>query len=125
MPLTVECVGPIVDRAADGKWKQPRLRDGAHLLAVVSFSTDQSQCSRIQRTLARLAGKSYRVLITTWASDVAGIERPENAITIRYVPRFDILTAAIAVSHGGHRTLTAALANEVPLACLPSPLIAD
>jgi UDP:flavonoid glycosyltransferase YjiC (YdhE family) len=126
VPSTFDYAGPMFDRGPDADWHAPWSPDDPRPLVVVSFSTDQDQRSRIQRTVAGLTGKRYRVLVTTSASDVTGIERPENVVFVRYVPHADVLPgAAVTVSHGGHGTLTASLAHGVPLVCLPSPLIAD
>jgi hypothetical protein len=53
---------------------------------------------------------------------VSGIEVPENAVVVRYVPHGEVLPAAAAtVTHAGHGTIAAALAHGVPLVCLPHP----
>lgn len=125
-----ECVyvGPIFERATPTDWRSPWRTGDPHALILVSFSTEGSfnQRSRIERTLAGLATLPVRVLVTSSGTDVRGIEAPDNAVVIDYIPHRDILPeVAVTVTHAGHGTIAASLTHGVPLVCLPNPLIAD
>jgi UDP:flavonoid glycosyltransferase YjiC (YdhE family) len=125
-PTTFDYVGPIFEKPPDSGWRAPWPPDDPRPLVVVSFPTGADQRTRIERTLAGLAGRPYRVLVTSSGSDVAGLEVPANAALVRYVPHAEVLPGAAAtVSHGGHGTVSASLACGVPLVLLPNPLIAD
>lgn len=128
LPPDFDYVGPIFERLPPSGWHALWPRDDPRPLILVSFSTGSwpPQRSRIERTLAGLAGKSYRVLVTTSGADVSGIEAPANADLVERVPHAEVLPgAAAAVTHAGHGTISASLAHGVPLVCLPNPLIAD
>jgi UDP:flavonoid glycosyltransferase YjiC (YdhE family) len=129
IPPACEYVGPVFERMPPSGWRAPWPRDDVRPLILASFSTTASQDpqgSRVRRTLAGLAGRPYRVLLTDGATDVSGIELPESAVVVRYVPHGEVLPAAAAtVTHAGHGMIAAALAHGVPLVCLPHPVIAD
>jgi UDP:flavonoid glycosyltransferase YjiC (YdhE family) len=129
MPPACEYVGPVLERVPPSGWRLPWPRDDQRPLILASFSTDASQDpegSRIRRTLAGLAGRPYRVLVTSSATDVSEIELPANTVILRHMPHAEVLpTAAATVTHAGHGTIVASLAHGVPLVCLPGSIIAD
>ena len=129
MPSEFAYVGPILETAASSSWRSPWPSDDERPLVLVSFSTypgSPPQASRIERTLTGLAAMACRVLVTSTLTDVSEIEVPDNAVIVEHAPHREILpeTAAM-VAHGGHGTITAALAHGVPLVCLPNARIAD
>jgi hypothetical protein len=125
LPPAFDYVGPVAERVPPSGWYAPWPRDDARPLVLVSFSTMPFQDpagSRIRRTLAGLAGRPWRVLVTTSSADVSGLAAPENAVVLRHVPHGEVLPGAAAtVTHGGHGTVAASLAHGVPLVCLPGP----
>jgi UDP:flavonoid glycosyltransferase YjiC (YdhE family) len=129
LPPAFDYVGPVAERVPPSGWYAPWPRDDARPLVLVSFSTMPFQDpagSRIRRTLAGLAGRPWRVLVTTSSADVSGLAAPENAVVLRHVPHGEVLPGAAAtVTHGGHGTVAASLAHGVPLVCLPVPYISD
>lgn len=125
MPASFEYVGPIFERVPASGWQSPWPDIDPRPLVLVSFSTYSlwDQSSRIQRTLAALADRPYRVLVTTGNVDRSVLAAPENAVLVPYVPHAEIMSqAAVCVAHAGHGTLMAALAAGVPLVCLPNPV---
>jgi UDP:flavonoid glycosyltransferase YjiC (YdhE family) len=128
MPPTCTYVGPIFERVSSSHWHVPWPPDDARPLVLVSFSTQEvpPQRSRIVRTLAALAHRPYRVLVVAGAAAITGVAVPENAVITRFVPHGEVLPhAAVVVTHAGHGTLAAALAQGIPLVCLPNPVVAD
>jgi UDP:flavonoid glycosyltransferase YjiC (YdhE family) len=124
VPASGTFVGPIFEHVSASGWRAPWPADDARPLVLVSFSTHPlwDQTSRMQRTLAALAGRPYRVLVATGNVDQSGLAAPENAALVPYVPHAEIMPqAAVCVTHAGHGTVTAALAAGVPLVCLPNP----
>lgn len=124
MPRSFDYVGPIFERATGSDWRSPWPENDPRPLALVSFSTTSNwdQTSRIQRTLAALGNGPYRVLVTTGQSDVSAIIAPTNAVLVPSAPHAAVMPhAGICVTHAGHGTIIAALANGVPLLCLPNP----
>jgi MGT family glycosyltransferase len=129
MPSGFAFVGPIFETVASSGWRSPWPSNDERPLVLASFSTyagSPPQTSRIDRTLKGLAALPYRVLVTSSTTDVSEIEVPDNAVIVQQAPHREILpeTAAM-VAHGGHGTITAALAHGVPLVCLPNARIAD
>ena len=124
VPPSFAYVGPVFERLPASGWHAPWPADDPRPLVLVSFSTGRAwdQRSRIQRTLEALAGRSYRVLITTGMADVTGLAVPENAVLVPQVPHGEIMAqASVMITHAGHGTVSAALAHGVPLVCLPNP----
>src|SRR5207247_1946897 len=118
MPPAFDYLGPIFERVPRSGWRAPWPVDDERPLVLVSFSTmptQDLQGSRIRRTLGGLAGKPYRVLVTSSGTDVSGIEVPENVTITRSVPHGEVLpSVAACVTHAGHGTIAACLAHGVP-----------
>ncbi|MHB1988566.1 MAG: glycosyltransferase [Acidimicrobiales bacterium] len=123
-PEEFHYLGPVFERTPASGWEPP-WGDDARPLVLVSFSSGsawQGQRSRLERTLAGLAGLGCRVLATVSEADVTGLGLPEGAVLVRHVPHLEVLPQVSAVvTHAGHGTVVAALAHGVPLVCLPRP----
>jgi UDP:flavonoid glycosyltransferase YjiC (YdhE family) len=114
VPPSFEYVGPVFPRVPPSGWRLPWPAADPRPLVLGSFSTTagQDQTSRIRLTLDALAGRNYRVLVTTGLADVAGLPVPANAVLVRHVPHGEVLPhAAAVVTHAGHGTVAAALAH--------------
>lgn len=124
IPASFDYVGPVFERMPASGWRSPWPADDPRPLVLVSFSTGRAwdQASRIRRTVAALADRDCRVLVTTGQADVAGIAVPANAALVGQVPHGEVMPqATVVVTHAGHGTVTTALAHGVPLVCLPNP----
>ena len=116
-------VGPVLDApqplVIDAA---PSIDDGPAPLVLVSFSTsDMGQAAVLQRVIDGLAEITARVLVTTGPSvDPSALRVPGNATVVGHVPHAAVLPkASIVVTHAGMGTVMAALAQGVPLVCMP------
>ncbi len=118
----VNWVGPIFEQASAAAWAPPG--PDHRPLVLVSFSSGPAwdQTSRIQRSLDGLAGYGVRVLATTGAVEPTALRWSDDSATVLpYLPHSAVLAhAAAVVTHAGHGTLTAALAQGLPVVCLPN-----
>ena len=120
VPANVRYCGPRLDDPAwTGEWSEPA---GEGPLVLVSLSTTtQGQDPMVRRVVRALGGMDVRGLVTTGPSfDAAGIAAPDNVTIVASAPHSAVLPRADAViTHAGHGTVIKALANGVPLLCLP------
>jgi UDP:flavonoid glycosyltransferase YjiC (YdhE family) len=74
-----------------------------------------------QRALDAVAGLPVRALLTAGpALDAQALRVPANASVVAYVPHRTVFPhAALVVTHAGWQTINAALADGVPLVCVP------
>jgi UDP:flavonoid glycosyltransferase YjiC (YdhE family) len=74
-----------------------------------------------QRALDAVAGLPVRALLTAGpALDTGRLRIPANARTVAFVPHRTVLPhASLMVTHAGWQTVNAALADGVPLVCIP------
>jgi MGT family glycosyltransferase len=89
---------------------------------VVSLSTSfQSQGALLQRVINALGGMRVRALVTlgpTLAPE--DFHAPANVIIYTSAPHGQVFPQASAVvTHAGHGTVMRALANGLPLVCIP------
>ncbi|MHB8507953.1 MAG: glycosyltransferase [Candidatus Dormibacteria bacterium] len=117
-------VGPIFERFPDTLWDSPWEPTDQRPMVLVSFSTTGlwDQTGRIRNTLDALADEPVRVLVSaSQASDLGRL--PANATGRSFVPHRLVLPGAAAtVTHAGHGTVMASLANGVPVVALPNPV---
>ncbi|GAC1669610.1 MAG: glycosyltransferase [Candidatus Limnocylindrales bacterium] len=119
---SVRYVGPIFERLADETWASPWQSGDDRPLVLVSFTTTRlwDQTGRIRNTLTALAGDDVRVLVSAAQAMELG-PVPGNAAIRTFVPHRRVLPfVAATVSHGGHGTVAASLADGVPLVALPN-----
>jgi MGT family glycosyltransferase len=104
------------------EWSSPWPEANRDPLIVLSFSTSyMDQQALAQRALDAAAGLSVRALLTSGpALDAQALRVPANARVAAYVPHRAVFPhAALVVTHAGWQTVNAALADGVPLVCVP------
>jgi UDP:flavonoid glycosyltransferase YjiC (YdhE family) len=91
-------------------------------LVVVAPSTAQDpEGRRVRVALEALANEPVRVLATTNRPGAPLPEAPSNAAVVDWLGYSQAMTAAdLVVCHGGHGTVTRALAAGVPVICCPA-----
>jgi UDP:flavonoid glycosyltransferase YjiC (YdhE family) len=124
LPANVRYVGPAFEPISPewSAWKPPWPDADTNPLVLVSFSTSyMNQQALAQRVLDALAGLPVRVLLTTGpALDVSRLRIPANTRTAAFIPHRAVLPhTALVVTHTGWQTVNAALADGVPLFCVP------
>ncbi|MDQ3733701.1 MAG: glycosyltransferase [Actinomycetota bacterium] len=123
-PSSFDYIGPVFERTAPSSWRSPWRSEDSRPLVLVSFTTNPAwdQTSRIQRTLAALATRPYRILVTASLADLSALDVPDNAVVVRHVPHGEVLPhVSVTVTHAGHGTVATCLANGVPVVSLPNP----
>jgi len=121
LPANVHYVGPAFEPYAR-EWNSPWPVTNTDPLVVVSFSTSyMDQSALAQRVLDALAGLPVRALLTAGpALEQSRLRLPGNARAVDFIPHRTVLPhAALVVSHAGWQTVNAALADGVPLLCIP------
>ncbi|MGA9876516.1 MAG: nucleotide disphospho-sugar-binding domain-containing protein [Solirubrobacteraceae bacterium] len=121
LPANVHYVGPAFE-PYPGEWSSPWPETNTDPLVVISFSTSyMNQAAMAQRALDAAAGLQVRALLTAGpALDTMGLKLPANARVVDYVPHRSVFPhAALVVTHTGWQTVNAALADGVPLVCVP------
>jgi UDP:flavonoid glycosyltransferase YjiC (YdhE family) len=122
LPANVSYVGHAFEAYAEKEWRSPWPDANRDPLVVVSFSTSyMNQLRSVQRVLDALAGLPVRVLLTAGpALDAEHLRIPANTRAVAFVPhRMVSPHAALVVTHAGWQTVNAALADGVPLVCIP------
>jgi UDP:flavonoid glycosyltransferase YjiC (YdhE family) len=121
LPPNVHYVGPAFEPFA-GEWRSPWPESNADPLVLISFSTSyMNQRAPVQRVLDAVAALPVRALLTSGpALDSATLRIPANARTVTFLPhRLVLPDAALMITHAGWQTVNAALADGVPLLCVP------
>jgi MGT family glycosyltransferase len=121
LPANVHYVGPAFEPFEPG-WRSPWPETNDDPLVVISFSTSyMNQRALAQRVLDAVAGLRVRALLTAGpAIDAGQLRVPANARTVAFVPHRAVLPhAALVITHAGWQTVNAALADGVPLVCMP------
>jgi MGT family glycosyltransferase len=122
-PPNVRYVGPMLDEPDwAGAWRSPWPEDDHRPLVVASLSTTfQNQADALRRIIGALGGLEVRGLVTLGpAMAGADFALPENVVAVPSAPHGLLFPqAAAVVTHAGHGTVMRALANGVPLVCLP------
>ena len=121
LPANVRYVGPAFE-PYPREWRSPWPQANADPLVLASFSTSyMNQLALAQRVLDALAELPVRTLLTAGpALDAGALRLPANARAIDFVPHRTVLPhAALVVTHAGWQTVNAALADGVPLVCVP------
>lgn len=116
-------IGPVLD--GPPLVKDPThldIVDGAAPLVLVSLSTsEQGQAPLLQRIVDAIATLPIRAVVTTGpALDPATVRAGANTEVVSYVPHSELLPSCSAVlTHAGMGTVMAALADGVPMVCVP------
>ena len=121
LPTNVHYVGPAFE-PFQKDWESPWPEENTDPLVLLSFSTSyMDQGALAQRALDAVAELPVRALLTAGpALDASHLRSPANARTVAFVPHRTVLPhASLMVTHGGWQTVNAALADGVPLVCIP------
>jgi MGT family glycosyltransferase len=121
LPANVRYVGPSFE-PYPREWRSPWPSQNAEPLVVISLSTSyMDQASLAQRILDAVAALPVRALLTVGpALELERLRIPANARTASYVAHRSVFPhAALVISHAGWQTINAALADGVPLVCIP------
>jgi UDP:flavonoid glycosyltransferase YjiC (YdhE family) len=122
LPANVHYVGPAFEPDTR-RWISPWPETNTDPLVVISFSTSyMNQRASVQRVLDAVAGLRVRALLTAGpALDPRELRMPANARAVDFVPHRAVFPhAALVVTHAGWQTVNAALADGVPLVCIPA-----
>jgi MGT family glycosyltransferase len=120
LPHNVQYVGPQLEEPEwTSTWESPWTRDDRRPLIVVGLTTTyQGHGSLLNRIVSALGTLPVRGLVTT--GDLRLDAAPPNVHLVRHVPHVRALPHATAVvTHAGLGTVHAALANGLPMVCLP------
>jgi UDP:flavonoid glycosyltransferase YjiC (YdhE family) len=121
LPMNARYVGPAFEPFA-GEWRSPWPDTNRDPLVLVSFSTSyMNQLESVQRVLDALAGLPVRALLTAGpALEGAHLRIPANTRAVAFAPHRMVLPhTALVITHAGWGTVNAALAEGVPLLCIP------
>jgi len=121
LPANVRYVGPAFEPHPH-EWSSPWPVANTNPLVVVSFSTSyMNQSALAQRVLDALAGLPVRALLTAGpALEQRRLSLPANARAVDFLPHRTVFPhASLVISHAGWQTVNAALADGVPLLCIP------
>ena len=121
LPANVHYVGPAFE-PFEKEWESLWPSENADPLVLISFSTSyMNQRALAQRVLDAVAGLRVRALLTAGpALDPSQLRIPDNARSVAFVSHRTVLPhAALVITHAGWQTVNAALADGVPLVCIP------
>jgi MGT family glycosyltransferase len=121
LPPNVHYVGPAFE-PFEKEWESLWPSENADPLVLISFSTSyMNQRALAQRVLDAVAGLRVRALLTAGpALDPSQLRIPDNARSVAFVSHRTVLPhAALVITHAGWQTVNAALADGVPLVCIP------
>jgi MGT family glycosyltransferase len=122
-PQNVRYTGPVLDDPDwAGPWINPWPEDDKRPLVVISLSsTFQNQRKAIQSAIDALKGLDVRGLVTLgMAIENENFEIPQNVVVLKSAPHSQVFPLAdLVITHAGHGTIMRALANGLPLICLP------
>jgi MGT family glycosyltransferase len=123
LPANVKYVGPVLD---DPDWVSPwqnpwPSNDKRPLVVVGLSSTFQNQRQVITNCIEALGKLDVRGLVTLGlAMENEKFTTPQNVIVTEGASHAKIFPYAdIVITHAGHGTVMRALANGIPLVCLP------
>ncbi|MDB5452262.1 MAG: hypothetical protein JWO33_840 [Caulobacteraceae bacterium] len=119
----VRYVGPQLDQPAWAEpWVSPWPVDDARPLVMVGFSTTfQNHGAVLQRIADALGQLPVRGLITLGDTIYPSEIQPPPNVALVHSARHDLVMeqAAVVVTHGGHGTVTRALAHRLPMLVIP------
>jgi UDP:flavonoid glycosyltransferase YjiC (YdhE family) len=121
LPANLRYVGPAFE-PYPREWSSPWPSTNTDPLVVISLSTSyMNQRALAQRILDAVAELPVRALLTAGPALEAGeLRLPENARSVAFVPHRTVFPhASLVITHAGWQTINAALADGVPLVCIP------
>jgi MGT family glycosyltransferase len=117
----VRYVGPAFE-PFEQPWRSPWPAGNDDPLVVISFSTSyMNQRAAVQRVLDAVAHLQIRALLTTGpALDRSSLRIPANTHAAPFVAHRSVFPhASLVITHAGWQTVNAALADGVPIVCIP------
>jgi MGT family glycosyltransferase len=117
----VRYVGPAFEPFEE-PWRSPWPPDNDDPLVAISFSTSyMNQRAAVQRVLDAVAHLPVRALLTTGpALDRRSLRIPANTHAASFVAHRSVFPhASLVITHAGWQTVNAALADGVPILCIP------
>jgi MGT family glycosyltransferase len=121
LPANVHYVGPSFEPYPT-EWSSPWSEANSDPLVLISFSTSyMNQAALAQRVLDAVSELPVRALMTTGpALEIEAFRIPANVRVVSYLAHRTVLPhAALVITHAGWQTVNAALADGVPLLCIP------
>jgi UDP:flavonoid glycosyltransferase YjiC (YdhE family) len=121
LPSNVHYMGPAFE-PFEQAWRSPWPDTNDDPLVVISFSTSyMNQVALVQRVLDALEGLQVRALLTAGpALETDRLRIPANTHVSAFVAHRSVFPhASLVVTHAGWQTINAALADGVPLVCVP------
>jgi len=122
-PANVRYTGPVLDDPDwTETWTNPWPENDTRPLVVISLSsTFQNQAQSIQNAIYALKGLEVRGLVTLgMAMKDIRLDIPDNVVVVGSAPHSQVFPLAhLVITHAGHGTIMRALANGLPLICLP------
>jgi MGT family glycosyltransferase len=121
LPANVHYVGPAFE-PFEKDWTPPWSSENTDPLVLISFSTSyMNQRTLAQRVLDAVAGLRVRALLTAGpALDTSQLRLPDNTLAVDFIPHRSVTPhASLVITHAGWQTVNAALADGVPLVCIP------
>lgn len=117
-------IGPVLDGPPLMMESEsvPSLGDESAPLVLVSLSTsEQGQAPLLQRIVDAVAALPVQVIVTTGPSLNPGtVHAGANTQVFSYVPHAELLpSCSLVITHAGLGTTLTALANGVPMVCVP------
>lgn len=125
LPANTHYVGPILDDPgwAAGRTDGVRTDADSRPLVVVGLSSTHvvGQDDVLRRVAAALASLPVRAVVCTGpAVDPDEVPDAPNVQVVRAASHTELFSsAAVVITHGGHGTMTRALAAGIPVLCLP------
>ena len=123
LPPHIAYVGPQLDDPAwAASWHSPWPADDSRPLVLVAFSTSfQDHVGVLQRIIDAASALPVRLLVTLGETISPDELSPaENTRLVHSAPHNQVMKeAALVVTHGGHGTVTRALAHLKPLLVVP------
>jgi MGT family glycosyltransferase len=123
LPVHMLYVGPQLDDPAwAAPWQSPWPADDRRPIVLVAFSTSfQDHVGVLQRIVDGAANLPVRLLVTlgeTISSEE--LSAAANCHLVRNAPHNAVMPeAALVITHGGHGTVTRALAHQKPMIIVP------
>jgi len=123
LPENFRYVGPeLDDPPLVRRWESPWSPEDPRPLVLVAFSTTfQNQVRAIGRVADALGRLPVRGLVTLGAAlEGTQVRVPDNVAAVRSAPHGVVMReAAAVVTHCGHGTVMKALAQGLPMLCMP------
>lgn len=122
-PANHRYVGPALEEPAwADSWISPWSMGDRRPLVVISMSTTYMKQERaLRRSIDAVSSMSVRALVTLGPTlDPHSFRVAENVVVVASAPHDQVFREAAAVlTHGGMGTVLRALANGLPLICMP------